>query len=75
MKNFSELLATDLQLEFELELEPHHSPLSVQVWLNNNSIYNNLLEKPFTYAAQLNLLDPIDLKISVQGKDLSLIHI
>jgi hypothetical protein len=72
MKNFSELLATDLQLEFELKLEPHHSPLSVRVWLNNNLIYNSLLEKSFTYAARLNLLDPIDLKISVLGKDYNL---
>lgn len=72
MKNFSELLATDFELEFELELEPYHSPLTVQVWLNNNLIYNNLLKKSFAYAARLNLLGPIDLKISVKDKDYNL---
>lgn len=72
MKNFSELLATDLELDFQLELEPFHSTLDVEVWLNGQLIYDDLLVHPLTYNAKLNLLDPIDLKICVRGKDYEL---
>ena len=71
MKNFSELLATELVLDFQLVLDSHHSALDALVWLNGQLIYDDLLTKKFVYAAQLNLLDPIDLKICIQGKDYS----
>ena len=71
MKNFSELLATDLKLDFRLELAPFHSALDVSVWINGQLVYDDVLTKEFDYYAQLNLLDPIDLRICVQGKDYS----
>lgn len=71
MKNFLELLATDLRLDFKLELEPFHSALDVAVWINGQLVYDDVLTKEFDYSAQLNLSDPIDLRICVQGKDYS----
>ena len=70
MKNFSELLATELWLDFKLELEPVHSALDVAVWLNGQLVYD-VLTKEFNYSAQLNILESINLRIFVQGKDYS----
>ena len=72
MKNFSELLATDLELDFKLELAPFHSALDVAVWLNGQLAYDDLLTKDFEYSAQLSLLNPISIRICVQGKDYAL---
>lgn len=72
MKNFSELLATDLNLDFKLELTPFHSALDVSVCINGQTVYDDLLAKDFKYATQLSLLNPISIRICIQGKDYAL---
>ena len=66
MKNFSDLLATDLHLDLVLIAEPIGTP-DVEIWISQQLIYQGQLSEPVTVATQLPLL--LDFSISVNLKN------
>jgi hypothetical protein len=66
MKNFFELLATNLSIDIDIVLVPKQdSP--VEVVINGNCIYNAVMKHPTELHYSVLLLDPINISIFHQG--------
>ena len=67
MKNFSDLLATDLQLVFTLIAAPVGVP-DVEIWLNQQLIHQGPLLYPITVSSQLPLLSGVLVRVRLKNK-------
>ena len=67
MKNFSDLLATDLHLDLELIVEPVGRP-DVEIWVNQQLIHQEQLSGSITVAKQLPLLPGFSLSVKLKNK-------
>lgn len=67
MKNFSDLLATDLRLDFKLTLQPVGTP-DTEVWINQQLIHQGCLRGPISIQEQLPLLSELLVLIKLQNK-------
>jgi hypothetical protein len=70
MNNFSELLATDTDIEVAICVAPccdNGAPIC-QIQINDNVLYDDLLISTQRLTYQANLLDPIKIQISMNGK-------
>ena len=71
MKKFSDLLATDLHLDLVLTAEPVGIP-DVEIWANQQLIYQGQLLESFTVSTQLPLLSEISVSVKLKNKVYSL---
>ena len=67
MKNFLDLLATDLHLDLELIAEPVGVP-DVEIWLNQQSIYQGQLSKRIAVSTKLPLLSCLSISVKLKNK-------
>jgi hypothetical protein len=67
MKNFSDLLATDPQLDLELAAEPVGIP-DVEIWVNQNLIYQGQVLEPITVSTKLPLLAGFSVMVKLKNK-------
>jgi hypothetical protein len=67
MKNFSDLLATDLHLDLELTAEPVGVP-DVEIWINQQLIYQGRLLESITVSKQLPLLPEFSISVKLKNK-------
>ena len=67
MKNFSDLLATDLHLDLVLIAEPIGRP-DVEIWVNQQLIHQGQLSKPITVLTQLPLLSGFSVSVKLKNK-------
>ena len=70
MKNFSEALATkpNLKLTINLVLTPTGENIPCQVLVNNESVFDDTISSIKTITGDIDLLDPIDIRIKIQRK-------
>ena len=68
MKNFSEALATkpNLKLTINLVLTPTGENIPCQVLVNNESVFDDTISSIKTITGDIDLLDPIDIRIKIQ---------
>jgi hypothetical protein len=71
MKKFSDLLDTDLQLDLELVAEPVGVP-DVEIWLNQQLMYQGHLLRSITISKQLPLLPELLISVKLKNKVYSL---
>jgi hypothetical protein len=71
MKNFLDLLATDLRLDFELTVEPVGTP-DTEIWINQQLIHQGCLLAPISIQEQLPLLSELLVLIKLKNKIYSL---
>jgi len=67
MKNFSDLLATDLHLDLELIVEPVGRP-DVEIWVNQQLIHQGQLSESITVSKQLPLLKEFSVAVKLKNK-------
>lgn len=67
MKNFSELLATDLHVDLALTAEPIGIPY-VEIYINQTSLYQGQLLEPMTISQRLPLLLGFVVVVKLQNK-------
>lgn len=67
MKNFSDLLATDLDLDLVLTAEPVGHP-DVEIWLNQQLIHQGPMSAPVTVSTQLPLLSGFSIMVKLKNK-------
>ena len=67
MKNFSDLLATDLQLDLVLVAEPIGVP-DVEIWINQQLIHQGQVSAPITVSTQLPLLTGFSVIVKLKNK-------
>jgi hypothetical protein len=67
MKNFSDLLATDLQLDLSLVAEPIGVP-DAEIWLNQQLIHQGPMSAPVTISTQLPLLSGVSVVVKLKNK-------
>lgn len=73
MKNFSDLLATNQQINLNIELGcivDNGSP-RIGVFVNNCCLLNTWLNEPITLDYSVNLLDTINIRITMNNKEYS----
>ena len=66
MKNFLELLATNLSVDIDLTIVPT-SLRSIEVVINNQRIYNNVMQHSTDFHYIVPLLNPIEITVSHVG--------
>ena len=71
MKNFLDLLDTDLHLDLKLTAEPVGTP-DVEIWLNQQLIHQGQLLESFTVSTQLPLLSGFLISVKLKNKVYSL---
>ena len=71
MKNFSDLLATDLHLDLVLTAEPVGIP-DVEIWINQQLIHQEQLLESITISTQLPLLIGLSVSVKLKNKVYSL---
>jgi len=67
MKNFLDLLATDLDLDLELVAEPVGIP-DVEIWIGKQLIHQGPLLYPITVSTQLPLLSGVSVTVKLKNK-------
>jgi hypothetical protein len=67
MKNFSDLLATDLHLDLVLIAEPVGIP-DVEIWINQQLIQQGLISAPVAVSTQLPLLSGFSIMVKLKNK-------
>jgi len=67
MKNFSNLLATDLDLDLELVAEPVGRP-DMEIWLNQQLIHQGSVTTPVIVSTQLPLLSRFSIMVKLKNK-------
>ena len=67
MKNFSDLLATDLHLDLALMVEPVGHP-DVEIWVNQQLIHQGQLSGSITVSKQLPLLREFSVAVKLKNK-------
>lgn len=73
MKNFSELLDTNQQLEVFLALQPVilNGPPWVSVTINDNTIVDDYLVDSLVAIVYIDILEPLDIEITMSRKEYS----
>jgi hypothetical protein len=73
MKNFSELLATNLSIDIELVLRPviDNGAPHVEVVIDGKQIYSHVMLKSTVFCVSTLLLNPVDISITMSGKQYS----
>lgn len=73
MKNFSELLATNLSIDLELVLRPviDNGAPYVDVVIDGKQIYSHAMVKSTVFRVSTLLLNPLDISITLSGKQYS----
>jgi hypothetical protein len=67
MKNFSDLLATDLHLDLALMVEPVGLP-DVEIWINQQLMYQGQVSEFITVSKQLPLLSRFSVSVKLKNK-------
>jgi hypothetical protein len=67
MKNFSDLLATDLYLDLVLMVEPVGNP-DAEIWIDHQLIHQGQLSQSITISKQLPLLTKLSVSIKLKNK-------
>jgi len=67
MKNFSDLLATDLHLDLVLMVEPVGRPYA-EIWVNQQLIHQGQLSESITVSKQLPLLEEFSVAVKLKNK-------
>ena len=62
MKNFSELLATNLSVDIDLKLAPV-APGPVEVVINGKCIYNGIMQRTTDFHYPVPVLEPIEITV------------
>ena len=73
MKNFSDLLATDHHIDLSIELDciiDNGAP-RIGVFVNDKCLLNTWLKEPITVNYSAHLLDPINIRITMNNKEYS----
>ena len=70
MKNFSELLDTDMSVAIAISIEPVTANGDPVAWIivNGQTVYRNRLSFAVSVAIDIPLLDPIDIEIGMSDK-------
>ncbi len=70
MKNFLELLATNLSIDIELVLRPviDNGAPHVEVVIDGKQIYSHVMLKSTVFRVSTLLLNPVDISITMSGK-------
>lgn len=70
MKNFSELLATDISISINVKIEPIVNNGEPTAWIiiNQHTVYHNRLSSMISVTVDVPLLAPIDIEIGMSGK-------
>ena len=70
MKNFSELLDTDLNLEVKIGVRniSHNGHPGCRIWINKTLLWHGVLDGATTVQAFVPLLDDISVQIEMHGK-------
>ena len=73
MKNFLELLATNLSIDLELVLQPiiNNGAPYVEVVIDGKQIYSHAMAKSTVFRVSTLLLNPLDISITLSGKQYS----
>lgn len=73
MKNFLELLATNLSIDIELVVRPviDNSAPYVEVVVDGKQIYSHAMVKSTVFRVSTLLLNPLDISITMSGKQYS----
>lgn len=69
MKNFSNLLDTELPMDFRLGLSTHGAPVHLVASVNNCLIFNGYFSNKIEYTTTLPLRDSVNISFTVSGKD------
>ena len=67
MKNFLDLLATDLDLDLVLSADPVGVP-DVEIWINQQLIHQGLISAPVDVSVQLPLLSGFSIVVKLKNK-------
>ena len=67
MKNYLDLLGTDLYLDLVLVVEPVGAP-ETEIWINQQMIYQGQLLESITVSEQLPLLSEILISVKLKNK-------
>lgn len=67
MKNYLDLLATNLQLDLAMSIDPVGAP-DTEIWINQQLIYQGLLLDTFTISKQLPLLSGLLISVKLKNK-------
>lgn len=70
MKNFSELLATNLSVDIDMTVVPTAQE-SLQVIINGRCIYNNVMQHSTDFHYTVPLLEPIEIVVTHSGATVS----
>jgi hypothetical protein len=70
MKNFSDLLDTDIQISVSVAVSPvaDNGMPTAQIKINNHTWYYDTLESTTTVTCQIPLLDPVVIEIGLSNK-------
>jgi len=66
MKNFSELLATNLSVDIDLSLAPV-APGPVELVINGKCIYNGVMQRTTDFHYSVPVLEPIEITVFHSG--------
>ena len=67
MKNFSDLLATDPQLDLDISVDPIGSPYT-EIWINQNLMYQGQLSGTLDISTKLPLLSAFSISVKLKNK-------
>ena len=67
MKNFLDLLATDLQLDLDMTVEPVGIP-DIEIWINQQLVHQGRLQEPLTISQQLPLRSGLIISVRLKNK-------
>jgi hypothetical protein len=73
MKNFSDLLATDLQLDLVMSMAPVGIP-DVEISINQQLVFQGRRREPFTISQQLPLRSGLSISVRLKNKIYGEIH-
>jgi hypothetical protein len=59
MKNFSELLATDFQIDIAIQVRPKHAASAVKIVINDKIIFDQVTQQAILLEHSVPLLDPV----------------
>lgn len=68
MKNFLDLLDIKPTLTVNLTVEAINNP-NLEIVLNSTNLFSGILTDTFDYSTELNLLDNVDLSITLKNKN------
>jgi hypothetical protein len=66
MKNFSELLATELSIDIDMTVVPI-APSTVEVVINGQCLYTGLMQQRTDFHCSVPLLEPVEITVFHSG--------